>query len=82
MPKSTGRITCSMWSRWFLQTYARVIGEKGELHVINPTSPQLWHRMRVKSAGRSRTNLGSALSGDIRQQEGGQQVKRSPAASR
>ena len=44
----TGRITCSMWSKWVIQTYARVIGERGELHVINPTSPQLWHRMRVK----------------------------------
>ena len=44
----TGRITCSMWSKWVIQTYARVIGERGELHVINPTSPQMWHRMRVK----------------------------------
>src|SRR4029079_8383353 len=34
----TVRITCSMWSRWFLQTYARVIGDRGELHVINPTA--------------------------------------------
>jgi predicted dehydrogenase len=51
----TGRITCSMWSRWFIQTYARVIGDRGELHVINPTSPQLWHRMRVKSGGDART---------------------------
>jgi predicted dehydrogenase len=51
----TGRITCSMWSRWFIQTYARVTGERGSLHVINPTSPQLWHRMRVKSGGSART---------------------------
>jgi predicted dehydrogenase len=51
----TGRITCSMWSKWFIQTYARVIGDDGELHVINPTSPQLWHRMRVKSGGDTRT---------------------------
>ncbi len=51
----TGRITCSMWSTWFIQTYARVTGERGELHVINPTSPQLWHRMRVKSDGKART---------------------------
>jgi predicted dehydrogenase len=51
----TGRITCSMWSTWFLETYARVRGEQGELRVINPTSPQLWHRLRVKAGGKSRT---------------------------
>ena len=51
----TGRITCSMWSSWLIQTYARVIGERGELHVINPTSPQLWHRMRVKVNGAARS---------------------------
>ncbi len=51
----TGRITCSMWSKWAVQTYARVTGDKGELHVINPTSPQLWHRMRVKVGGTART---------------------------
>lgn len=51
----TGRITCSMWSTWFIQTYARVIGEHGEMRVINPTSPQLWHRMRLKSGGNTRT---------------------------
>jgi predicted dehydrogenase len=51
----TGRITCSMWSKWAVQTYARVTGERGELFVINPTSPQLWHRMRVKVGGVART---------------------------
>jgi predicted dehydrogenase len=51
----TGRITCSMWSKWLLQAYARVIGDRGEMRVINPTSPQMWHRMRVRSAGKTRT---------------------------
>ena len=51
----TGRITCSMWSKWVIQTYARAFGDRGELRVINPTSPQMWHRMRVKSDGKSRT---------------------------
>jgi predicted dehydrogenase len=51
----TGRTTCSMWSKWVLLTYARVIGEHGELHVINPTNPQAWHRMRVKVGGTTRT---------------------------
>jgi predicted dehydrogenase len=50
----TGRITCSLWSRWALQTYARVTGDRGELRVINPTSPQLWHRMRVTTDGHTR----------------------------
>jgi predicted dehydrogenase len=51
----TGRITCSMWSSWLLQTSARVVGERGELRVINPTTPQLWSRMRVKVDGTTRT---------------------------
>ena len=51
----TGRITCSMWSKWVIQTSAKVTGERGELHVINPTAPQVWHRMRVKSGGKTRT---------------------------
>jgi predicted dehydrogenase len=52
---ATGRITCSMWSRWILRTTAQVTGDQGELHVINPTAPQVWHRMRVKSGGTTRT---------------------------
>ncbi len=51
----TGRITCSMWSTWFIQTYVRVTGDRGEMRVVNPTSPQLWHRMRVKAGGNTRT---------------------------
>ncbi|HEV7526787.1 MAG TPA: Gfo/Idh/MocA family oxidoreductase [Acidimicrobiia bacterium] len=51
----TGRITCSMWSKWVIQTSARVVGDRGEMRVINPTAPQLWHRMRVKSDGKTRS---------------------------
>jgi predicted dehydrogenase len=51
----TGRITCSMWSTRLIQTYAKVFGELGEFSVINPTSPQLWHRMKVKVGGSSRS---------------------------
>ena len=50
----TGRITCSMWSHWVIQTTAMVKGDRGEMHVINPTAPQVWHRMRVKVDGVSR----------------------------
>ncbi len=53
---ATARVTCSMWSQWILQASARVIGDRGEMRVINPTAPQIWHRMRVKERdGRTRT---------------------------
>jgi predicted dehydrogenase len=51
----TGRITCSMWSSWVINTSARVTGDRGELHVINWTAPQLWSRFRVKADGEART---------------------------
>jgi predicted dehydrogenase len=51
----TGRITCSMWSTDVLKTFVRARGTRGELHVINPTNPQVWHRMKVKVDGVSRT---------------------------
>jgi predicted dehydrogenase len=50
----TGRVTCSMWSARLVQTTAKVIGDRGEMRVINPTAPQLWHRMRVKADGTTR----------------------------
>jgi predicted dehydrogenase len=49
----TARITCSMWSHWLIQTSVKVTGDQGEMRVINPTAPQVWHRMRVKRAGKS-----------------------------
>jgi predicted dehydrogenase len=51
----TGRIRCSLMSKWIIQTYARAIGERGELFVINPTNPQIWHHMRVKVDGKARS---------------------------
>src|SRR2546423_1604719 len=51
----TGRVNNSMWSSNVLQTYARVRGDRGELRVINPTNPQMWHRMRVTADGSTRT---------------------------
>jgi len=44
-----------MWSSSVVKTYARAIGERGSMDVINPTSPQLWHRMRVKAGDQRRT---------------------------
>jgi predicted dehydrogenase len=51
----TARVTCSMWSTSLLRASARVIGDRGELHVINPTNPQMWHRLRVKTGDGART---------------------------
>src|SRR5258708_283839 len=41
----TGRVTASMWSRSLLRMSARVVGENGQLTVLNPFMPQLFHRL-------------------------------------
>jgi predicted dehydrogenase len=46
----TGRVRCSMWSSDLLRMSARVTGEHGELRVMNPVLPQLFHRLTVRSA--------------------------------
>ena len=46
----TGRVRCSMWSSHLLQISAHVVGDRGELRVLNPVLPQLVHRLSVKSA--------------------------------
>ncbi|MGB0970326.1 MAG: Gfo/Idh/MocA family protein [Mycobacterium sp.] len=46
----TGRVRCSMWSSRLLQISARVVGEDGELRVINPLVPQVYHRLAVRSS--------------------------------
>jgi predicted dehydrogenase len=51
----TGRVRCSMWSSDLLRISARVIGERGQLHAINPVMPQLSHWFRVRSNGSTRT---------------------------
>ncbi|MDT7730485.1 MAG: hypothetical protein QOK45_738 [Mycobacterium sp.] len=45
----TGRVHCSMWSSDLLQFRARVLGDRGELRVINLVAPQLFHRLSVRS---------------------------------
>ena len=52
---STGRITCSLFSRTLLRISARVTGSEGELSVRNPTAPQLYHRLRLRAGGRTTT---------------------------
>lgn len=46
----TGRMRCSMWSTDLMQISARVVGDKGELHVLNPVLPHSYHRLSVRSA--------------------------------
>jgi predicted dehydrogenase len=45
----TGRVRCSMWSSRLLQISARVIGDRGKLHVLNPILPERFHRLSVRS---------------------------------
>jgi predicted dehydrogenase len=46
----TGRVRCSMWSTTLLQLSAMVIGDRGELRVLNPLTPHLFHRLSIRSA--------------------------------
>ncbi len=41
----TGGIRCSMRSSDLLNVSARVVGDRGELRVLNPVVPQLFHRL-------------------------------------
>jgi hypothetical protein len=50
----TGRVRCSMWSSDLLQMSAKVIGDQGELRVLNPVMPQIFHRLSVRSANGKR----------------------------
>jgi predicted dehydrogenase len=50
----TGRVRCSMWSSNLLQLSAMVIGDHGEVRVLNPMAPQLFHRVTVRSAAGNR----------------------------
>ncbi|BBX61419.1 oxidoreductase [Mycobacterium saskatchewanense] len=45
----TGRIRCSLWSSRLLQISARVVGEHGELRILNPVLPSLMNRLSVHS---------------------------------
>jgi predicted dehydrogenase len=51
----TGRMTCALWSARVLDLSVRVSGTDGDLHVFNPTGPQFFSRVRVKSKSRAAT---------------------------
>jgi len=45
----SGRMTCSLFSAWLLRVSAAVRGDAGELSVLNPVVPHLYHRLRVRT---------------------------------
>jgi predicted dehydrogenase len=56
---ATGQITAAMLSRQFLRLGAEVKGSKGTMRVFNPTAPQYFHRLTV------RTNNGKQKQGRL-----------------
>lgn len=57
----TGAFTCAFWSSKLFRITARVVGEQGEMRVINPILPHLYHRLQVRTANGTRAEK---LSGD------------------
>ncbi|MEZ4614494.1 MAG: Gfo/Idh/MocA family oxidoreductase [Caldilineaceae bacterium] len=49
-----GAMSCAFWSRRLIRITAKIVGDAGELHVINPLLPQLFHLVRIKSGAGSR----------------------------
>jgi predicted dehydrogenase len=49
---ATGRTTTSLWSRHVLGVSARVVGERGELRILNFAAPHIYHRLTVRTADR------------------------------
>jgi predicted dehydrogenase len=54
----TGRVVCGMWSGRGLDVRARIVGNAGEIRVLNPFAPQYFSRLVVRtSAGRRRERV-------------------------
>ena len=54
----TGRIFTSMWSSKVLALKVRVVGERGQIDILNATQPQLFHRFTVKTpSGKRRERI-------------------------
>jgi predicted dehydrogenase len=45
----TGQVRCSMWSSRLLEISARVVGDRGELKLFNPVTPQFINRLSIRS---------------------------------
>jgi predicted dehydrogenase len=46
----TGRIHCAVWSSDLMRASAKVVGDRGELRVLSPAAPHMFHRLSVRSA--------------------------------
>jgi predicted dehydrogenase len=51
----TGAILASMWSRTIVKTSMRIVGERGELRVLNPIAPQFYNRVTVRTPAGKRS---------------------------
>jgi predicted dehydrogenase len=49
----TGRITCSLFSSALVRASARVRGDQGEMAVLNPIAPHLYHHLKIRSPRRT-----------------------------
>jgi len=49
-PSIRGTMSCAFWSRRLIRITARVVGDRGELMVLNPLLPHLFHLLIIKSA--------------------------------
>ncbi|HJQ83025.1 MAG TPA: Gfo/Idh/MocA family oxidoreductase, partial [Candidatus Binatia bacterium] len=50
----TARLTCSLFSAWVVRASARVVGSAGQIAVLNPFVPQIYHRLRTVTPRGSR----------------------------
>jgi predicted dehydrogenase len=50
----TGWLRCALWSSHLFRASAKVVGDRGELRVLSPAAPQLFHRVSVRSADSKR----------------------------
>ncbi len=49
-----GRIRCALWSSDLFRANAKVIGDRGQLSMLSPAAPHLFHRVSVRSADSER----------------------------
>ncbi|OBG17969.1 oxidoreductase [Mycolicibacterium celeriflavum] len=45
----TGRVRCAIWSSNLVRVSAKVVGDRGELRVLNPAVPHFFRRLSVRS---------------------------------
>lgn len=52
---ATGRITTSLLSHTLVKTTGRVIGDQGDIRILNPFGPQYMHRISVRTGSAKRS---------------------------